>query len=159
MIQKKEENGEKYVTATTVAEFHKALNRGRAVELTWELGDEIGLMKEDVGTDVGRSQQGAEQMAGAEDIERQVAVAPVVAVKEPVLLLTVEGIVGGVEVEDDLIGRLRVGLGEQFHQQGLQGLGVVVDLVVAVGAFAGGKFESVQSALARQGSRVFAGLL
>ncbi len=50
MIQKKEENGEKYVTATTVAEFHKALNRGRAVELTWELGDEIGLMKEDVGT-------------------------------------------------------------------------------------------------------------
>ena len=28
MIQKKEENGEKYVTATTEAEFHEALNRG-----------------------------------------------------------------------------------------------------------------------------------
>ena len=50
MIQKKEENGEKYVTATTVEEFHEALNRGLAVELTWELGDEIGLMEEDVGS-------------------------------------------------------------------------------------------------------------
>ena len=50
MSQKKEESGEKYVTATTEAEFHEALNRGLAVELTWELGDEIGLMKENVGT-------------------------------------------------------------------------------------------------------------
>ena len=48
MIQKKEENGEKYVTATTEAEFHEALNRGFAVEVTWELGERIGLMVEDV---------------------------------------------------------------------------------------------------------------
>ena len=48
------------------------------------------------GIDVGGSQQGAEQMAGAEDVEGQVAVAPVIAMKEPVLLLPVEGIVGGV---------------------------------------------------------------
>ena len=48
---KKEENGEKYVTATTEAEFHAALNRGFAVEVTWELADEIGVpMNEDVGT-------------------------------------------------------------------------------------------------------------
>ena len=76
--------------------------------------------------------------------------------KEPVLLVPVEGIVGGVEVEDDLIGRLGVGLGEQFDQQGLQGFGVVVDLVVAVGAIGGGKFESVEGALACQGSRAAA---
>ena len=50
MIQKKEENGEKYVTATTEAEFHEALNRGFAVELTRELADRIGVMNEDVGT-------------------------------------------------------------------------------------------------------------
>ena len=50
MIHKREENGEKYVTATTEAEFHEALNRGLAVELTWELGERIGLMIEDVGT-------------------------------------------------------------------------------------------------------------
>ena len=51
MIKKKEENGEKYATATTEAEFHEALNRGLAVELTWELAERIGVpMNEDVGT-------------------------------------------------------------------------------------------------------------
>ena len=51
VIQKKEENGEKYVTATTEAEFHEALNRGFAVELTRELAEKIGVpMDEDVGT-------------------------------------------------------------------------------------------------------------
>ena len=50
MIPKKDENGEKYATATTEAEFHEALNRGLAVELTRELAEQIGLMNEDVGT-------------------------------------------------------------------------------------------------------------
>ena len=50
MIQKKKENGERYATATTKEEFHEALNRGYAVELTQELADQIGLMIEDVGT-------------------------------------------------------------------------------------------------------------
>ena len=51
MIPKKEENGEKYVTATTEAEFHAALNRGFDVEVTRKLADEIGVpMNEDVGT-------------------------------------------------------------------------------------------------------------
>ena len=50
MIHKKKENGEKYATATTEEEFHEALNRGYAVELTRELAEQIGLMVEDVGT-------------------------------------------------------------------------------------------------------------
>ena len=51
MIQKKEENGERYATATTEAEFHEALNRGYAVELTRKLAEQIGVpMNEDVGT-------------------------------------------------------------------------------------------------------------
>ena len=51
MIHKKEENGEKYATVTNEAEFHKALNRGLAVELTRELAERIGVpMDEDVGT-------------------------------------------------------------------------------------------------------------
>ena len=51
MIQKKEENGEKYATATTEAEFHEALNRGLAVELMREPAEQIGVpMNEDVGT-------------------------------------------------------------------------------------------------------------
>ena len=36
MIQKKEDTGEKYAAATTEAEFHEALNRGFAVEVSWE---------------------------------------------------------------------------------------------------------------------------
>ena len=50
MIHKKKENGQTYATATTEEEFHEALNRGYAVELTRELAEQIGLMVEDVGT-------------------------------------------------------------------------------------------------------------
>ena len=51
MIHKKEENGEKYATATNEAEFHEALNRGFAVEVTRKLAEKIGVpMDEDVGT-------------------------------------------------------------------------------------------------------------
>ena len=48
--EEKEENGEKYTSVETEEEFHAALNRGKTVELTWELGEQIGLMVEDVGT-------------------------------------------------------------------------------------------------------------
>ena len=48
--EEKEENGEKYISVETEEEFHAALNRGKTVELTWELGEQIGLMVEDVGT-------------------------------------------------------------------------------------------------------------
>ena len=47
MIHKKKENGVQYVMVTTEAEFHEALKRGRAVELTWELADELGLMEDE----------------------------------------------------------------------------------------------------------------
>ena len=51
MIQKKKENGEKVATVTTEAEFHEALNRGYAVELTRELAEQIGVpMDEDADT-------------------------------------------------------------------------------------------------------------
>ena len=50
-LEEKTENGEKYVTATTEEEFHEALNRGFAVELTAKLADQIGIpMNEEVGT-------------------------------------------------------------------------------------------------------------
>ena len=48
--EEKQENGEKYISVETEEEFHAALNRGKTVELTWELGEQIGLMVEDVGT-------------------------------------------------------------------------------------------------------------
>ena len=51
MKHEREENGEKYLSVETEEEFHAALNRGKTIELTWELANQIGLMVEDVGTD------------------------------------------------------------------------------------------------------------
>ncbi len=39
----------KCVTARTAAEFHRALNRGLAVEVTRGLGEQVGLMVKDGG--------------------------------------------------------------------------------------------------------------
>ena len=49
-------------------------------------------------------------MAAREDVEGQIAVTSVVSVEGALLLLPVEGIVGGVEVENDLIGGLGMGV-------------------------------------------------
>ena len=46
-----------------------------------------------------------QQMAAAEDVKRQVAVAVVVAMEEPPLLVAVQRVVGGVEIEHDLLRR------------------------------------------------------
>ena len=59
--------------------------------------------------DVGRSQIGDQQMVAGEDVERQEAVVVVVAVEEASLLMAVHRIVGGVDVEHDLLGRRREG--------------------------------------------------
>ena len=44
-------------------------------------------------------------MTTAKNVERQVAVATVVAVEEPPFLFPMQRIVGGVEIEDDLLRR------------------------------------------------------
>ena len=88
-------------------------------------------------------------MAAAEDVQRQVAVAAVVTVEEPALLLAVHRIVGGVEVEDDLGGRRRMRLHEQIDEQPLDRRPVVADLVVAR-RLRPTQLQTVQCALARQ---------
>ena len=45
-------------------------------------------------------------MLAAEHVERQIAVAVVVAVEEAPFLVAVQRIIGGVEIEDDLLRRL-----------------------------------------------------
>jgi len=70
-------------------------------------------------------------MAAAEDVERQVAVAAVVAVEEPALLPAVDRIVRGVEIEHDLLRRTLVRFQEEVDEQGLDRRRVVADLVVA----------------------------
>ena len=56
--------------------------------------------------DVGAPQLGHQQMAAAEHVERQIAVAIVIAVEEPPLLLAVQRIVRRIEIEDDLLAEL-----------------------------------------------------
>ena len=67
-------------------------------------------------------------MPAAEHVERQVAVAVVIAVEEPALLLPVQRIVGRVEIEDDLLRGALMRLQEQVDQQPLDGASVVAIL-------------------------------
>ena len=83
------------------------------------------------GVDVGAPQLGRQQVPAAEDVQRQVAVAVVVAVEEAALLVAVQRIVGGVEIEDDALGRRGMRLQEQRHEQPLDRARVMADLVVA----------------------------
>ena len=76
-------------------------------------------------------QLGRQQMVAAEDVERQVAVAAIVAVEEPAFLGAVQRIVGGVQVEHDLLGWRLVRVEEQLDEQPLDRGRVVADLVVA----------------------------
>ena len=48
------------------------------------------------------AQLGRQQVPAAEDVERQVAVAIIIAMEEPAFLLAVQRIVGGIQIEDDL---------------------------------------------------------
>ena len=55
----------------------------------------------------------------AEDVQRQITVAIVIAVEEAPLLMPVQRIIGGVQVQHDLLRGLRVSFKEQLHQQPL----------------------------------------
>jgi hypothetical protein len=81
--------------------------------------------------DVGAPQLGRQQMPAAEDVERQVAVAVVIAVEEAPLLMSVHRIVSGVEIKDDLLRGAAMRLQEQVDEQALDGGPVMADLVVA----------------------------
>ena len=66
------------------------------------------------GVDVRGPQQGGKQVPTAEDVQGQITVATIVAVEEPPLLLSVQGVVGGIQVEDDL--RPLLGFEEQIDE-------------------------------------------
>ena len=81
---------------------------------------------------VRRPQPRAQQVPAREDVRRQVAVVPVVAVEEPPLLTTVQSVVRRVQVQPDLGRRLRLGLQEQVHQQPVHRRRIGGDALVAV---------------------------
>src|SRR6185503_8436855 len=92
------------------------------------------LHRPGAGVDVGAAQLGGQEMPAAEDVERQVAVAIVVAVKEAALLMAMDRVVGRVQVQDDVAR----GLGpesveEEVDKHGLDRGRVMPDLVIAGG--------------------------
>ena len=88
-------------------------------------------------------------MPAAEHIERQIAVIVVIAVEKTLLLMPVQRIVGGVEVEGDLRWRRRVGVEKQINKQPLDRRRVIADLVVA-GRFRPAQFQSIEGRFAGQ---------
>src|SRR5450755_3500294 len=89
-------------------------------------------------------------MPAAEDVERQIAVAIIVAVEVPALLLAVERIVGGVEVDLDAYRRLAMGVEKDIDKQPLDRRAVVIELVVPVLADLVGMLQPVQRRLPRK---------
>src|SRR5712675_1775148 len=86
-------------------------------------------------------------MPAAEDVERQIAVAVVVAVEVPALLLAVERIIGGVEVDLDADRRLGKGVKKDVDKQPLDRRAVMIELVVPVLADLVGMLQPVQRRL------------
>ena len=131
------------------------------------LGDAEGAV------DAGGAQPRGQQMTTTEDVQRQVAVAVVVAVVMPALLLPVEGHVGGVGIEHEQLALLcssafalamravlRVDrLLEDVEEQLVDRRAVVADLVIAMRcarlALLRGMLESVERALARERRTAF----
>src|SRR5208337_3380475 len=95
------------------------------------------------GIDVRAAQLRRQQVPAAEDVERQVAIAVVVAMEELTFLVAMQRIVGGIKVENDLFGRLGVGVQEEIDEQAFDRRCVVADLVVA-GGFGAAQFQPVQ---------------
>ena len=70
------------------------------------------------GVDVGAPELRREQVATAEDVKRQVAVAVVVTVEEAAFLVAVQRIVGGVEGKDDLLRRFGMRVEKKVDEEG-----------------------------------------
>src|SRR6516165_10056310 len=75
-------------------------------------------------------QLGGQQMPSAEYIERQIAVAIVVPVEEPSLLLPMNRIVRRIKIKNNLVRRVLVRLQEQVDEKPLDGDRIVTDFVV-----------------------------
>jgi hypothetical protein len=68
----------------------------------------------------------------AEDVQRQVAVLVVVAVKKAIFLLAIQRRVGHIQIEHDLVRSLRVRFQKDLYQQSVQSFRRVGDLMVAI---------------------------
>ena len=97
---------------------------------------------------VGGPELGGQQMSTGEDVKRQIAIAVIVAVEVPALLLAVDRIVRGVQIDDHARGALEIGLHTQRHEQRRNRSLVVADLVIGIAADLGGVLQPVERRLA-----------
>ena len=67
--------------------------------------------------DVGRPQVRHQELLAAGNVQGQEAVVVVIAVEEAAFLIAVHGVVGGVEVQHQFLGRRGVGGDERLHQR------------------------------------------
>ncbi len=91
------------------------------------------IRRSGAGVDIGLAQFGDQKMVAAENIQRQITIAVVIAVEEAALLFAVQRIVRGVQIENDFLGRAFVGFEKQIDQQLLDRRAVMADLVVKAG--------------------------
>jgi hypothetical protein len=81
---------------------------------------------------IGGTKLGVEKVVTTKDIQREITVVIVVAMKKAVLLITMKGRVGGIQVEDDFCGRLWVTLQKELSAEAMKRIKREVDLVIAV---------------------------
>jgi hypothetical protein len=101
---------------------------------------------------IGRTKLGTKQMIAAENVKRQVTILLVIALEKAAELIAVDGVVGGVEVENDLLRRRRMGFDKEVGQNLFHVGEVGRDLFVAA-VFIGPwrrEFQPVERTLAGQ---------
>src|SRR5215831_115644 len=86
-------------------------------------------------------------MAPTEYVKRQIAVAIIIGVEEPSLLVTVDRIIGRIKIKDDLVRCSAVRLQKQVDQKSLDRDWIVRDLVITR-RLQPAKLESVERRLA-----------
>jgi hypothetical protein len=74
------------------------------------------LERPGAGVALSRAQPRTQQVIATEDIQRQIAVVAVVAVKKATLLFPVQRIIGGVQIEHDLLRWAPVRFDKELEQ-------------------------------------------
>src|SRR5262249_35233812 len=103
---------------------------------------------------VRRVQPRAEQKIAAEEIQRQIAVFLIVAMKEASFLFAVQRIVSRVQIDDDQLRRLFVRLRKDVDEKIIRPLLIQSDLFVAaiLGGIIRTQLQAIERALAGKGS-------
>src|SRR5438309_9643816 len=94
-------------------------------------------------------------MGAAENVQWQVAVAVIIAVKKSPFLMPVQRVVGGVEIEDDLLWRMLVRFHKQIDKKPLD-LGTVPGDPVIAGRLCAAPLQPAKCARAGQPRTILA---